>query len=214
MATQTVASNVAVTREVASAYERFAGICGVLAGICGVLYAIAFVVLKNPLLYSIFLGLGGILSSAVLVAVYERVHESEAGFSLWGLVLGLIGALGSTVHAGYDLANAINVPATIPSNIANLPSAIDPRGLLTFGIAGLGVLVFAWLMVRSGRFPKSLGYLGYLLAVLLLIIYLARLIILDPANPILLVPVLLAGFLINPAWYIWLGFVLLQGRSR
>ncbi len=50
--------------------------------------------------------------------------------------------------------------------------------------------------------------MGYLLGIFFLILYLARLIILDPTNPILLVPVLVAGFLVNPAWYIWLGAAL------
>jgi hypothetical protein len=49
------------------------------------------------------------------------------------------------------------------------------------------------------------------LAVLFIVIYLARLIILDPANPILLWPVLLAGFVVQPAWYIWLGMLLFRG---
>ena len=42
------------------------------------------------------------------------------------------------------------------------------------------------------------------------LLYLARLIILDPANPILLVPVLVTGFLVNPAWHIWVGLTLRQ----
>jgi hypothetical protein len=45
-------------------------------------------------------------------------------------------------------------------------------------------------------------------AVLLIVLYLGRLIALDPTNLVILVPALLNGFLINPGWYIWLGAAL------
>ncbi len=63
-------------------------------------------------------------------------------------------------------------------------------------------------MSRDSPFPSNLAYLGYLSGGLLVAIYLARLIILSPANPIVLAPAALEGFIVNPAWYIWLGFVL------
>jgi hypothetical protein len=44
-------------------------------------------------------------------------------------------------------------------------------------------------------------------------LYLGRLIVLDPTSPVILVPALLNGFLVNPALYIWLGLALLRGRS-
>jgi hypothetical protein len=34
-----------------------------------------------------------------------------------------------------------------------------------------------------------------------------------PTNPVILVPALLNGFLVNPALYTWLGLALLRGRS-
>ena len=195
-----------------SAYERFAGLCGILAGVVGFGYAIAFVVLRNDLLSALCLTAGGLLISAVVVAVYQRIRATDASFALWALLLFLIAQFGAAIHGAYDLANAINVPDALPANLANLPSQIDPRGFLTFGVSGLAVLVAAWLMVRGGAFPKSLGYLGYLLGVLLIFIYLARLIILSPANPVLLVPVLLSGFVVNPLFYLWLGLTLWRGR--
>src|SRR5262249_48077996 len=116
---------------------------------------------------------------------------------------------GAAVHGGYDLANAINVPATNAAAAANLPSQVDPRGLLTFGVAGLALFIFAWLMGQGG-FARGISLLGYGLAALPVIIYLARLIVLQPTNPILLVPVLLVGFILNPVFYIWLGLSLWQ----
>ncbi len=206
----------------ATSFERFGGLCAILTGIFVFMYSVAFIVIARnapalgTLLSSLFLLLFGLLSTAPLTAVYNRLRETDAVFALWALLLGITGALGAAVHGGFDLANAINPPTSIPTDLApalaTLPSQIDPRGLLTFGVAGIALFVVAWLMGRGTQFPGGLGYLGYLLAILLVVIYLARLIILDPAHPVLLVPVLLAGFLVNPVWYIWLGVALWRER--
>ncbi len=207
-------SSVETTR--CTSFERFAGVCAILVGTTGFFYSVAFTIIARrlqelgALLSALFLMLGGFLSTPVLVAIYHRLRPTEAGFALWALLLGIISAFGSAVHGGYDLANVINPPAAIP---ADLPSQIDPRALLTFGLAGVTVFVVAWLIRRGGRFPRGLSSLGYLLAVLLVVLYLARLIVLSPASPVILVPALLAGFLVNPAWYIWLGLALWHGKS-
>jgi hypothetical protein len=147
---------------------------------------------------------------ALVVALYERLKHADEGFALIALALSLGGALGSALHGGYDLANAINAPATNAAAEANLPSQIDPRGLLTFAAAGLGLLFFAWLMRRGRDFPANLGYLAYALAVLLVLTYLGRLIVLSPTSPLVLIPAALTGFIANPAFDIWLGVVLLK----
>jgi hypothetical protein len=184
-------------------YERFAGICAILAGALGFVYSVAFVVLKNNLLSALMLLLIGLLTTAVVVAVYGRLKEVDASFALWALLLGLAGGLGSAVHGGFDLSNALHPPTT---GFSDFPNAVDPRGLLTFGVAGLGLWVTAWLIVRgSSQFPKTLGYLGYAAAVLLILLYLARLIVLDATSLLVVVPALLAGFVVNPIFYVWLG---------
>jgi hypothetical protein len=65
----------------------------------------------------------------------------------------------------------------------------------------------------GGRFPRSVGYLAYLSAFLLVVLYLGRLIVLDPSNPVILIPALLNGFVTNPAFYILLGFALLSSTD-
>lgn len=197
-------SNLAVTR-----FERFAGLFAILTGIAGFLYAIAFIVLQSTLLSGLFMLLGGLLSSAALVAVYYRLRETDPAFALWALLLAIVGALGAAVHGGFDLASAVNPPAAAASGLS---SQIDPRGLLTFGVRGMALFVIAWLMVRGSAFPKGLGYLAYVLAILEVVLYLGRLTILTPTNPVILVPALLAGFLVYPAWHLWLGFVLWRGQ--
>jgi hypothetical protein len=49
--------------------------------------------------------------------------------------------------------------------------------------------------------------------VLLVLLYLGRLLILDPANLLIVIPALLTGFLLNPLWYAWLGAWLLRRGS-
>ncbi|HEX5414076.1 MAG TPA: hypothetical protein VFZ25_00320, partial [Chloroflexota bacterium] len=85
---------------------------------------------------------------------------------------------------------------------------VDPRGLLTFGLAALGLYLVSWLIGRGGQFPSGLGYLGYLAASLSLLLYLGRLIILSAASPLIVVPAILSGFLITPIWYLWVGIEL------
>ena len=206
MTTQTDSGSISPTLRLTS-FERFAGVCAVLTGISGFLYAVAFVILQNALLGGLFLMLGGLLTTAVLIAIYERLRGTEAAFALWALLLGMAGALGSAAHGGYDLANAINPISAVSTE---LPNPVDPRGLLTFGVAGIALFVVAWLIGHGGEFPRGLGYLAYASAALLLALYLGRLIVLDPTNPAILVPALLNGFLINPAFYLWLGLALLR----
>jgi hypothetical protein len=128
------------------------------------------------------------------------------------LVLGLVGAIGGSIHGAYDLANAVNPPLLGLQQAVDLPSRMDPRGIATFGFGGVGLGIAAWLITRERTFPKRLGYLGCLSGLLLVVLYLGRLIILDPANPLILVPALLNGFIVGPVFYIWLGCDLWRGK--
>src|SRR5262245_20259391 len=132
-------------------FEKFAGWTAVLAGISGFLYSIAFIVLRSGLLSALFLMLGGLFSASALTGLYQRLRGTESGFALLGLLLSLSAALGSAIHGGYDLANPLHPPATL--NV-DLPNPIDPRGLLTFGIAGIGLFLLSWLMTQEMKFPK------------------------------------------------------------
>lgn len=193
-----------------TSFEKFAGWGAILAGLSGFLYSIAFIVLQSGLLSALFLMVGGLFFTAALTALYQRLRETESGFALLGLFLTLTAALGSVIHGAYDLANVLHPPA---SPNMDLPNAVDPRGVLTFGISGLGLLVLSWLMAQDVKFPKGLAYLGYLSAILMIILYLGRLIILQATHPAIVIPALLEGFIVNPLWYIWLGLTFLRSQS-
>ena len=193
-----------------TSFEKFAGWGAVLAGLSGLLYSISFIVLQNNLLSALFLMIGGLFSASALTGLYQRMRGTESGFALFGFLLSLSAALGSTIHGGYDLANALHPPDTL--NL-DLPNPIDPRGLLTFGIAGLGLFILSWLLTQKMDFPKGLAYLGFVSSILMIILYLGRLIIVQATSLVIVIPALLEGFIVNPIWYIWLGLLLMRNQS-
>jgi len=200
-------------------FARIGGAFSIIAGIISFLYAVSFLIVARSApqagqtLSALFLMLGGLASTGALVAAYDRLRGACPPAALWALLLAVAGALGSAVHGGYDLAVAIH-PEAGPSGPAGFPSQVDPRGLLTFGVAGVALLMYAWLMRWSRTFPAGLGALGYVLAVLLLVLYLGRLIILVPTHPVIVIAAVLSGFLASPAWYIWLGLELRRGAAQ
>jgi hypothetical protein len=188
-------------------YDRFAGLAalGVAAG--GLAYSIAFTVsLENDARFWLYvqalaLLAGGVLATAVFVGLYERLRAAGAAYALWALVLGLVGAFGSTLHGGHDLANLANEPEIATSG----PSYVDPRGLGTFALTGIAILVFSLLGLHAGMLARGLVYLGVLAAALLIWVYVGRLVILDPKSAGVLPFAVVLGFVVNPAWYACLG---------
>ena len=184
-------------------FGSLAGVSAILAGVFGLLYSVAFVVLESESLSALFLLLGGLMMIVVMTALYRLNRDSDASFALLAFALSAGAGAGSLIHGGYDLSNAIHPPASLNTD---LPNPIDPRGLLTFGIGGIGVFLWSWLMARNSSFPTALRYVGFLSAILMLVLYLGRLLILQATSPVILIPALLEGFLVNPLWYLWLGF--------
>jgi hypothetical protein len=206
-------SSTVTSLQSSASFERLGGYAALLAVLGSLLYSVAFVILKNVVVYSIALAVGGILTTAILTAIYFRVRETDVAFALWALLLGSVAALGSAAHGMYDLAIALTPGlATSPPN---MPSQIDARGFLTFGLSGLALFIFSLLIVRGGRLPRGLGYLGVILGLLLIEIFLARLIVIDTTTTLGLAtivgPAAIAGLLLNPIFNLWIGISLLRG---
>jgi hypothetical protein len=200
-------------------FERFAGSCAIAVGVGALAYAGVFTIIalgEPPRwvvgLWFFLLLAGGLLSLPVMVALYQRLRATDAGFAMLALLFGLTGAVGAAVHGGYVLANVIHPVSG--TSVGDLPNAIDPRGLLTFGFLALALFLVSFLIVRGGGLPARLGYLGYLSGVLLVVIYLGRLIVVNPRNPVLLVTALMSGVVVNPVWWLWLGRTLLLSSPR
>jgi hypothetical protein len=198
------------------AFQRFAGGGAYAVAIGGIAYSVAFVVAvkadsgaADTLAASLLL-VGGLLGTAVLAGLYQRVRGAEPGFALWGLILGGVGVMGSAIHGGFDLALRVHPAFDTPG----IPNEVDPRGLLTFGVTGLGVLVLSWVIRRGSDLPSGLGGLGMALGLLLVGIYVARLFILDPNNLLLLGLAGLTGAVVHPVWFVWLGRSLRRGAEQ
>jgi hypothetical protein len=192
-------------------YEKFGGVCAGLAGIAGFAYSTAFVIYlhnasRNAVYVdSILLVLGGLVGVAAFVAVYGRVRSTDEGFALLGLLLAFAGAFGSMTHGAYDLANLVKPPAALT---ADVPSSTDPRGLGTFALTGIAVAIASFLVLRGAPLPRGLAWLGFVAAALLVFVYVGRLVILNPHDTALHTAAVISGFLVNPAWFLWLGSVL------
>ena len=195
-------------------FARFAGACAILVGVLGFLYSLAFAVdLATGARWAdtageVLLLAGGLLTAAVFVGVYERLRETDRGFALLALVLGLAASFGAAGHGAFNLAVRLDPVAPVTA----IPNPIDPRGFLTFGVAGVALLLVGWL-ARRGAFPAGLGWLAQVAGVLLLVVYAGRLVVLVEDNPLIVVPAVLVGFVVNPALYVWLGFVLRRERE-
>jgi hypothetical protein len=173
----------------------------------GVLYAVAFLVLHGAALSAACLLLGALASTVVFVALHARVSVWAPPAALWALLATTLGALGAMAHGGFDLANALHPPAAASPD---LPNAVDPRGLLTFALSGLGTLAFAALLRRDPRAPRAVAWIGALSGVLSLALYLGRLVILTPSSPLIALPAVAEGFVVSPLWYVLVGVTLMR----
>jgi hypothetical protein len=195
-----------------SEFDRLSGLAAIVAGVVAFLYAVAFIILviagvapePGVALASLLLLVGGMVSAVALTGLFPRLWMVSAPIAVLALLFGVAGTFGAAIHGGYDLAVALHPPEEL-ADLPALPNQVDPRGLLTFGFSGIGILIASWLIVRGGVLPRGLGLLGYLAAALLIVIYVGRLIILEPTNPLVAGPAAIAGFIVNPAWYVWLG---------
>jgi hypothetical protein len=201
-----------------SSFDIFSGWCAVLAGVFALLYALSFIVISRlapdtgALLAAFFFTLVGLLGSVVLTALFGRFRAVAGEFALWAYFLGAVGSIGTAIHGSYDLANAIHPSQlVVAAALADVPSQVDPRGFLAFFVGGLAILAFSWLIVSTARLPRRLGIVGYANATLLILLYLARLIILTPTNPVVVALAVLTGFIFSPLWYFGLGLALWRG---
>src|SRR5437588_3645791 len=198
-----------------STFRRAGGLAAVAAGLGGVAYSAAFTVfLKGHSVTAgkvstVLLFGGGIVAIVAWLGIGDALRSGDPGFGLMATVFGVLSGAGMAIHGAYDLANFVKPPGELGA-AANLPNAVDPRGLMTFGVAGLAILIAAWVAGHRGALRIELTPLGTLAGVLLEIVYFGRLIILDPNKPFLLAAAVISGFLVTPAWFVWTGLELIR----
>lgn len=198
-----------------AAFERLAGFGGIITGLASLLYAVFFLLVKGSLhdvLPPLLLAVGGLLATTVIVALYQRVRVADETFAFWAVALGILGQMGAAIHGIYGLANVLH-PSDTATALSKVASQVDPGGFLAFGTVGVSVFVMGWLILRGNALSPLLGYLGLVLGILLVALFLGALIVNDNSSPFILVPGGLASLIATPLWNIWLGFIFLGSRK-
>ncbi len=192
-------------------FMRFAGLASVLVSVGAVAYAIVFIAIVEGAgggtleLWFFLLMAGGIATVPVLVALYLLLRDIDAGFALTAFLFGLMAALGGILHGAYNLGGN----ATAPAGGYGPGQEEVAHGILRYGVAGLSLLLLAWLIERHPDLPRGLAYLGYLGGAVLVFIYIGRLYdFIEPGNYVSLIPPIAYGFAIHPLFYAWLGLLL------
>lgn len=187
-------------------FERFAGTCAILVGIGGLVYGLLFgwIVLGSPKAVAttwLAIGLlGALLATPVSVALYYLLRDTDRGFALLALLLGLAAALGQLENSAFGLSGSLT------TGIVSQAGPADPFGAFRFGLLGVALLIVGWLAVRSGALPRGLGYVAEIGGILLVLTYVGRLTgVIDPATKITVLPPVLYGIVIHPILYVWLG---------
>jgi hypothetical protein len=190
-------------------FRRVAARAAVLTAIVGVFYTVTFALFVRESYHwahwasALALMTGGLVATPVMVGLYATFREQEPEFALIGLAVGLVGSFGAAIHGGFDVAVLANPVTGSP----DLPSEVDPRGLLTFAFAGAALGLFGWLALRTRLLPAQCGYAGLGAWIVLLVVYLGRLIELDPNTNVIRVAALAAGIAFVPAFYLQAGRV-------
>lgn len=145
-----------------------------------------------------FIGLSGILATFVVIAVGDRV-DGAAG--RWLRVVGVGWALLSAAHG---VSAAVSDAQGLATSAI---SATDPRGLATFGLAGLWSIVLG-LAIRSGTsLPRGLGMVALVNGVDLLVLFLATA---TGAGTLVLVTGGLASVILGPLQWAWIGRAMIE----
>ncbi len=203
--------------EATPTFRRIAGVCSLLAAIVGVLYTVTFAIYVKKGYHwahwasAVAAMIGGLVVVPVLVALHAKLRRNEPQIAAIAFVVGIVGALGATIHGGFDLAVLSHPLASID---ANAPSQIDPRGLLTFAFVGAALGLLGLLALRDRALPRRCAQTGVAAAVMLFVVYFGRLIALDPNANAIRVSALVAGLVVVPAFYLQLARVLLRSSEE
>lgn len=208
MSTSTGAGPIVTTES--ATFDRFAAVSGIITGLSSLLYAVFYLLVGGSLhayLPPFFLALGGFLALPLALAVYSRVRGADPNFARYALLLSAIGNLAAAVHGVYGLSLLF---PTVAGGVDTYVFEPDPRGFLSFGVTGVSVFLLAWLILRSGAFPRGVAYVGFILGIALVVLFLGNLFVDNTASYFVLVPGAIASLIATPIWSIWLGLLLLR----
>ncbi|MEN3314462.1 MAG: hypothetical protein V7605_696 [Acidimicrobiaceae bacterium] len=161
---------------------------------------------------SICLFASGLLVGVAVVAVVRHLAPRSRSTLTWVAIAGLVGGLATAAHGLSDLlgvdklahtygdGDAATRAAVVVAHAA--PSAVDPRGLATFLVAGLVAFTIG-VVLRPAR--SRLGVLGMVLGVDMVVLFIATAV---GVNGLVLVTGGLASVVLGPLWWVCLARLL------
>jgi hypothetical protein len=220
-----------------STFVRWGGLAAIGVGLCSLLYGVLYITLVvfGPKLdpaaslvsfgvqsTNFLMALGGLLAFAAVIAIFQRLRGTSEAWARLALWLGMFGALLSALHGWSDLignptlADAFNqgdASKAAATLIANLPSTVDPRGVGTFGLTGLFVLIIGLLLYRTEGMPRRLAYVALISSLLLGLTFLGTVAYASGlgialARYLFLVAGPLQTVIAGPLFYAWIGIIL------
>jgi hypothetical protein len=85
------------------------------------------------------------------------------------------------------------------------------KGVLRYLVAGLALLLIAWLVWASALLPRGIALLAAAGGVLLVFIYIGRLFdFITPGDYVSLIPPIVYGLVVHPLLYGWIGLTFLR----
>jgi hypothetical protein len=138
---------------------------------------------------AIVAGLGGIVYSVAFLGGVVAGYAAELGIAVSSTALLIGGVL------------SVGVMVAIYRRLLDSAPALALLGLALVAIGSAGSIVHVGYDLANAIQPPTAD-------VLLVVVYLGRLIILTPTNPVVAVSAAAAGLVVNPAFYIWLGLEL------
>jgi hypothetical protein len=181
-------------------FSRVAVVSAAVAVVTSLVYSVTFALVVRKGYHwaewasSAALLTGAMAAIVVVLAARERFAGREPQLAQLAVVLGLAGALGSAVHAAYDLSV---LAKPVESNGLAL-SPTDPRGFATFALTGLALGLFGVLGHAAGALSNRTRWTALLTAASLVTVFVGRLALLDPNRLVIKVLALACGVVLNP----------------
>ncbi len=206
---------------VAALYAAAAYIVGMLgflfvvnvSGVVDPVQKVALMVDNQAFLYTLHLFIyvvWGVFMVVLALALYDRLKAGSPALAQTATVFGLFWAcviiVAGSIH-NIGMQNVVDLYGKDPAQAATVWLAIDSvfEGLGGGNevIGGIWILLISWAALRAGELSRVLNYLGVAIGV-------AGIISVIPALAEIFIYIFALGQIV---WFVWLGIVMLRGRT-
>ena len=195
-------------------FVRFGGLAGILLALTSWAAVVAYygaasagqdlVQLESvQLLYALV----GFWAMFAVVAVHWIARRQGEAWSLFTALVGLVAAVLTMVSSLYPIAftrNVLRQPIDVAQPLPTSVTATDPLNIVTFGLTGLWFLLANLLLWRA-PVSRRLAALGFAAAIDLVAAFLA---VLSAQGSLAASAALIAGAVVGPIYWLWLGITL------